>query len=134
MISSSLSVTLKGWQFPRKKKFLQKTEWTEQLVCTGGIPAVPLNRKLSEFCSEPFLGREKCLEFYTIEQKWKLTLGIPLRTIPRKRKMLGIPFRGTEIEANSRNSILKHFTTFEERTNYFVELFWLFLKLIFLCM
>ncbi len=28
-------------------------------------------------------------------------LRIPLRTLPRKRKQLGIPFRGTEIEAKS---------------------------------
>jgi hypothetical protein len=35
-----------------------------------GIPAVPRNRKLSEFCS---------------------------KTLPRKRKQLRIPFRGTQI-------------------------------------
>jgi hypothetical protein len=31
--------------------------------------------------------------------------GIPFRTLPRKRKQLGIPFRGTKIEAYSRNSV-----------------------------
>ncbi len=36
------------------------------------------------------------------EQK---ALGILLRTLPRKRKQLRIPFRWTKIEANSRNSI-----------------------------
>ncbi len=44
----------------------RKTEWTEHLVCSGGIPVVPRNRKLSEFWSETFLGREKCLEFIHI--------------------------------------------------------------------
>jgi hypothetical protein len=37
------------------------------------------------------------------------TLGIPFRTIPRKRKQLGIPFCGTKIEANSWNPGPKHF-------------------------
>ncbi len=31
------------------------------------------------------------------------------------------------------NSLLKHLTTFEVRTNHFVKLFWLFLKIIFYC-
>jgi len=31
-------------------------------------------------------------------------LRIPFRTLPRKRKRLGIPFRGTKIEANYQNS------------------------------
>ncbi len=42
----------------------------------------------------PFLGREKCLEFRSVEQNWSKTLGISFRTIPQKRKQLGIPFRG----------------------------------------
>jgi hypothetical protein len=37
----------------------------------------------------------------SVEQK---TLGIPFRTLLRKRKQLGIPFHGTKIEANSRKS------------------------------
>jgi hypothetical protein len=32
-------------------------------------------------------------------------LGIPFRTLPRRRKQLGIPFRGTKIEANSHNFV-----------------------------
>jgi hypothetical protein len=49
---------------------------------------------------------------YSAEEKnaWKKTLGIPFRTIPRKRKMLGIPFHGTKIEANPRNSVPNHST------------------------
>jgi hypothetical protein len=39
---------------------------------------------------------------YSKEQK---ILGIPFRTLPRKRKQLRIPFRGTKIEANSRDSL-----------------------------
>jgi hypothetical protein len=34
-------------------------------------------------------------------------LGIPFRTLPRKRKQLRIPFCGTKVEANSRDSLLK---------------------------
>ncbi len=34
-------------------------------------------------------------------------LGIPFRTLPRKRKQLGIPFRGTKIEAKFHNSVPK---------------------------
>ncbi len=39
---------------------------------------------------------------------------IPFRTLPRKRKQLGITFRGTKIEAYSRNSIPNPFA--EEKT------------------
>jgi hypothetical protein len=35
-----------------------------------------------------------------VEQKLKQTLGIPFRTIPRKRKQLGIPFCGTKMQVN----------------------------------
>jgi hypothetical protein len=35
-------------------------------------------------------------------------LGIPFRTLPRKRKQLGIPFRGPKIEINSHNSVPNH--------------------------
>ena len=44
----------------RQKIIPRKTKETEQMFCSGGILAVPQNRKLSEFRSEPFLGREKC--------------------------------------------------------------------------
>jgi hypothetical protein len=36
---------------------------------SDGIPAVPQNRKLSEFLSEPFRGRENNSEFRSVEQK-----------------------------------------------------------------
>jgi hypothetical protein len=39
------------------------------------------------------------------EQK---TLGIPFRTVPQKRRILGILYNGTKMEANSRNSVLNH--------------------------
>jgi len=43
--------------------------------------------------------------------------------------MLWMPFRGTKIEAISRNSIrLLTMTAFEVWTNHFVKLFWLFFK------
>jgi len=107
----------------------------EQLDCSGGIPAVPRNRKLLEFrsnrsaeeknaqnsvpwnknrsklwefCPEPFRGGENNSEFHSVEQIYKQTLGILFRTILRKRKQLGIPFRGTKIEENPRNSAPNH--------------------------
>jgi hypothetical protein len=39
------------------------------MVISDGIPAVPQNRKLSEFHSEPFRGRENNSEFRSVEQK-----------------------------------------------------------------
>ncbi len=104
----------------RQKIIPWKTEETEQLVCFGGIPAVPRNRnsrnsvpncsaeekiaqnsvpwnkirsKRSEFRSETFRGRENNSEFRSVEQKYKQTPGILFRTIPRKRQQLGIPFQ-----------------------------------------
>ncbi len=50
----------------------------EQMVNSDGIPAVPRNRNLSEFRSNP-----------STEEK----------------TAIGIPFRATNIEANSRNSV-----------------------------
>ncbi len=47
----------------------------------------------------------------SVEQK---TLGIPFRTIPQKRKQLGIPCCGTKIEENNWNSVPNHST--EEKT------------------
>ncbi len=41
-------------------------------------------------------------------------LGIPFRTIPQRRKMLGILYHGTKLEANPRNSVLNH--SAEEKT------------------
>jgi hypothetical protein len=55
--------------------------------------SVEQNRStLSEFRSEPFRGRENNSESVPWNKK-KQTLGILFRTIPRKRKQLGIPFR-----------------------------------------
>jgi hypothetical protein len=58
-------------------------------------------QKISEFRSEPFRGRDNNSEFRSVEHKWKQALGIPFRTLPKKRKELGFPFRGTKIKANS---------------------------------
>ncbi len=52
-----------------------------------------------------FRGTENNLEFRSVEQKQKHTLRIPFRILQRKRKQLGIPFRGKNIEANCRNSV-----------------------------
>jgi hypothetical protein len=42
------------------------------------------------------------------------TLGIPFRTIPRKRKLLRILYRGKKIEANSRDSVPNYSIPVEE--------------------
>ncbi len=47
-----------------RQKIPRKTEITKQMVCSDGIPAVPQNRKLSEFRR-----REISSEFHTVEQK-----------------------------------------------------------------
>jgi hypothetical protein len=39
------------------------------MVIFDGILAVPQNRKLSEFCSKLFHGRENSSEFRSVEQK-----------------------------------------------------------------
>jgi hypothetical protein len=62
-------------------------------------------KKISEFRSELFRGRENNSEFRSVEQKKKQTPIIMFRTLLRKRTQLGIPFRGTKIEARSRNSV-----------------------------
>ncbi len=44
----------------RQKNYSTEDGQTEQLVCSGGIPAVTRNRKLSKFRSEQFRRGEKC--------------------------------------------------------------------------
>ena len=58
-----------GLAISNKNIFPRKTELTEQLLGSGGILAVPRNRKLSEFRSEPFHRRENNSEFRAVEQK-----------------------------------------------------------------
>jgi hypothetical protein len=53
-----------------KKIIPRKTELTEQLVTSDGIPAVLRNRKFSEFRSEPFRGGENNSEFHPVDQKF----------------------------------------------------------------
>jgi hypothetical protein len=96
------------------------------MVISDGIPAVPRNRisrnsvpnpsaeektsrnsvprnrnrsKILEFPSEPFRGRKNISEFRSAEQKWKQNLGIPFRTLQRKRnnsEFHSEPFRRRE--------------------------------------
>jgi hypothetical protein len=51
-----------GLAISDKKVIPRKTEETQQLVYSGGIPAVPRKRKLSEFRSKPFRREEKVSE------------------------------------------------------------------------
>jgi hypothetical protein len=41
------------WQFPAKN-YSAEDRLDGTIGCSSGIPAVPPNRELSEFCSEPF--------------------------------------------------------------------------------
>jgi hypothetical protein len=66
-LSLQINEPLLGLAISDQKIIPRKTELTEQLVHSGGIPAVPQNRKLSEFHSEPLRRGEKYLEF--VEQK-----------------------------------------------------------------
>ncbi len=116
-------------------------EWTEKLVYSSGIPAVPRtgnswnsvpNHYLKEknawnsvqwdkneanpWDSVPYHSSEE-KNARKMQKKWEQTLVIPFRTTPRKRIQLGIPFRGSKIEANSWNSVSMHLTTFELWTN-----------------
>jgi hypothetical protein len=97
-----------GLGISNKKIIPRKTEYTEQMVISDGITAVPRNRKLSEFRSEPFRGRENNSEFSSVEQKKKQTLGIPFRILQWRRKQHRFPFRGPKIEENPRNSVPNH--------------------------
>jgi hypothetical protein len=129
MYDTSLQV---GLAISDQNIFCGRQNITGQLVCSGGFPAVPAEFRL-------FRRNSGC----SAELK---TLGIPFRTVSLKRKMLGILYSGTKIEANSwnsipnhsveekttRNSVPKHLTTFEVQTNHFVKLFWLFCKTNFL--
>jgi hypothetical protein len=58
------------------------------MVISNGIPAVPRNRKLSEFRFKPFRGRENNSEFCSLKRKIRQTLGMLVRAITRKRKQL----------------------------------------------
>jgi hypothetical protein len=82
------------------------------MVCSDKISAVPGNRKLSEFGSEPFSEREKLYRNSVPWNKNRSKLSeFHSEPILRKRKMLGIPYRyyrGTKIETNFQDSILNH--------------------------
>ncbi len=73
---SNMAYWLLGLWISDKKIIPLKTEQTEQMAISNGIPAVPWNRNSR----------------------------IPFRTLPRKRKQLWIAFRGTKKEVISHNS------------------------------
>ncbi len=61
-----------------------------------GILTAPWCKKISEFHSGPFRGREKCSEFHTVIQKQKQTFKILFRSISRNRKENSSEFRSAE--------------------------------------
>ncbi len=78
---SESTLLILGLAISEEKKIIpRKTEEMEQLICSGGIPAVPRHSNLV----------------------------IPFRTVLQRRRMLGILYHETKIEANSRNSVLNH--------------------------
>jgi hypothetical protein len=93
-----------NWEFPTKNNSAE-----DGIDGTNGYfrrnSGCSAEQKFSEFRSEPFRGRKNNSEFRSVDQKKKQTLRIPSQTLQRERKQLGIPFRITEIEANSRNSL-----------------------------
>jgi hypothetical protein len=129
-----------GWEFPTKKVIPRKTEKTEHMVISNGIP----EQKTLEFHSEPFRERENNSKFRSVEQKLKQTLRILFRILAWKRKQLGSsvpwnknrsklsechsePFHGREnnLEQNAAAEnfkIVSEKTTFEVQTNRFVIL------------
>jgi hypothetical protein len=68
-----------------------------------GIPFRGTKTEALIICSEPFCGREHNSEFRSVEPKQMQFLGIPFLTIPRKRTQLGNPFRATK----NRNKLSK---------------------------
>jgi hypothetical protein len=67
-VGSSPVTPVLGLGISDTKIIPRKTEETEQMIISDGIPAVPRNRNLSEFRSEPFRGRENNSEFCSVEQ------------------------------------------------------------------
>ncbi len=92
----------------RQKIIPRKTEQTEQRVISVGIPAVPRNRKSRNSVPNPSAEEKRTRNSVPLNKKQKQSLEFPFRSLQRKRKQLGIPFRGTNIEANSRNSVPNH--------------------------
>ncbi len=84
----------------RQKIIPRKTELTEQMPISDGIPAVLRNRISRNSVLNPS-AEEKTSRGTDIEANSRNSLTKP----SAEEKKLGIPFRGTEIEANSRNSL-----------------------------
>ncbi len=82
----------------------------EKFVCSGAIPAVSRNRKLSEFRSEPFCRREKFSKFCT----WNKNRSSSRISIPwnkNRSKLLEFhskPFRGRENNSEFRWQLLRY--------------------------
>jgi hypothetical protein len=96
-----------GWEFPTKNNPAE-----DGIGGTNGYfqrnSGSSAEQKILGILSEPFRGRENNSELCSVEQQKKQTFGIPFRALQRKTKQLGILFRGTKIEANSRNSVPNH--------------------------
>jgi hypothetical protein len=66
-------------------------------------------RKTLEFCSEPFLGREKPSEFWSESFADEINLGIPFQTIFGIEKTSQFRFVPFSEEKKPPNSVLNHF-------------------------
>ncbi len=118
------------WLFPMEFRLFRGSEnprnsvpnpSAEQKTTRNSVPLEKNRSKLSEFPSEHFSRRENNPEFRSVEQIWKQTLGIPFRTIPRKRNLLR-----TKRGAVQNYKLVSEKTTFEVRTNHLVKLFIVF--------
>jgi hypothetical protein len=79
----------------------------EKKTTRDSVPWYKNRSKLSEFCSEPFHGRENNLEFHSVEKnRSKLSEfhSEPIREVKTTWNLVC----GTKIGSNSRNAVLNH--------------------------
>ncbi len=95
-----------------------KTDQTKHMVISNRIPVVPRYRKLSELHFKPFrleqTSNPSNLEQLGITFPWNKNRSklqyFRSEPCPSREKNSDFLFRGTKIEANSRNAVLNHFT------------------------
>jgi hypothetical protein len=105
------------------------------MVISDGIPGVPRNRKSRNSVPNPSAEEITTRKSVPWNKNGSKLSEFRFRTLPKKRKEHGFPFRGTKIEGNSpfrtinseQNAAAENFkivlekTTFEEWTNHFVK-------------
>jgi hypothetical protein len=107
-----------------KKIIPRKTELTEQMVISDGIPTVPRNRNSRNSVPNPSAEEKTTRNSVPWSKNRSKVSGFrsesfreranSRNSLPWKRERLGIPFRGAKTGANSRNSVPNH--SAEEKT------------------